>query len=249
MDHSLPISLAAEPVFMLGSFAITNALLTNVILAIILLSMLYLFPQRTSYIPEQLQNFCELVYEQLLNLVESVIDNKKVISDVLPIVATFFVYIVTSNWLGLVPGIGSIGIYEMHDGHNTFIPLLRGSNSDLNQTIVLGFISIFAIQWYGFKYQGLQYFKKFFNLSNPIYTFVGLLELLSEIVKIFSFAFRLYGNIFAGEVLLIVVSGLSPFLAPVPFLGLELFTGLIQALVFTMLTVVFLRTATESHVH
>lgn len=128
-----------------------------------------------------------------------------------------------------------------------FIPLFRGATADLNTTLAIAIIAVVAIQYYGVRSLGLSYFKKFFNFSNPIMFGVGLLDIVSEISRIISFAFRLFGNIFAGEVLLTVIAFLMPLFAPLPFIGLELFVGFIQALVFSMLTAVFLNMATVAH--
>jgi F-type H+-transporting ATPase subunit a len=128
-----------------------------------------------------------------------------------------------------------------------FVPLLRGATADLNTTFALAIIAVWMIQVFGIQSLGLGYFKKFLNFSNPIMFAIGLLEIVSEISRIISFAFRLFGNIFAGEVLLTVIAFLMPLIAPLPFIGLELFVGFIQALVFSMLTAVFLNMATVSH--
>jgi len=134
--------------------------------------------------------------------------------------------------------------------HTEFIPLLRAATADLNGTIALALISMILVQVYGVKYQGAKYFTKFFNFKDgPIFTFVGFIEIVSDLSKIISFAFRLFGNIFAGEVLLAVIAFLVPVLAPIPFLGLEIFVGFVQALVFAMLSLVFINMATESHDH
>lgn len=137
--------------------------------------------------------------------------------------------------------------------HPAATPIFRAATADLNTTLALAIISVFLTQYWGIKYLGLSYFKKFFNFSDgPIFTFVGLLELVSEFAKIISFAFRLFGNIFAGEVLLVVIAALSPKFLPIlplPFYGLEVFVGLIQALVFAMLSLVFINMATTSHDH
>jgi F-type H+-transporting ATPase subunit a len=134
--------------------------------------------------------------------------------------------------------------------HETeFVPLLRGATADLNTTLAIAIIAVFSIQFYGVRSLGIGYFKKFLNFSDPIMFGVGLLEIVSEFSRIVSFAFRLFGNIFAGEVLLTVIAFLMPLFAPLPFLGLELFVGFIQALVFSMLTAVFLNMATVSHEH
>ena len=141
---------------------------------------------------------------------------------------------------------GTIGFFHgeaVPAGRQEFTPLLRAATADLNMTIGLAVISIFAIQYFGFKTLGIHYSGRFLNFSNPIYFFLGFLEIISELSKILSFAFRLFGNIFAGEVLLAVIAFLMPFIVPLPFLALELFVGFIQALVFSMLTAVFLNVA------
>jgi F-type H+-transporting ATPase subunit a len=127
------------------------------------------------------------------------------------------------------------------------VPLFRGANADLNATLALAIISVVATQVYAIRELGLvPHLKKYFSL-HPIFSVVGLLELISEFSKVISFSFRLFGNIFAGEVLLIVIAYLLPFLGPLPFFGLEIFVGLIQGLVFTMLTLVFLVIALAEH--
>jgi len=128
-----------------------------------------------------------------------------------------------------------------------FVPYLRAGTADLNTTLALGLFSQVMAQIIGVKYLGLSYFKKFFNFKDPIMFFVGILELVSEFSKILSYAFRLFGNIFAGEVLLVVISALIPLVVPMPFYGLELFVGFIQALVFALLSLVFFNVATISH--
>jgi F-type H+-transporting ATPase subunit a len=127
------------------------------------------------------------------------------------------------------------------------VPLFRAATADLNTTLALAIFSIVLTQIFGFQHLKLGYLKKFFNFSNPLMTFVGILELVSEFAKIVSFAFRLFGNVFAGEVLLAVMAFLVPVVVPMPFYGLELFVGFIQALVFAMLSLVFFNMATQSH--
>ena len=134
-------------------------------------------------------------------------------------------------------------------GRGGITPLFRPGSADLNFTLALAVISVLMTQIVGFKVLGFRYLKKFFNFSNPINFFVGVLELISEFAKIISFSFRLFGNIFAGEVLLTVILMLVPYFVPIPFYGLELFVAVIQAFVFAMLTLVFIKLATISHDH
>lgn len=131
--------------------------------------------------------------------------------------------------------------------HAVFVPYFRGGTADINMTLALGLISIILTQFFGLWHQKLGYLTKFFNFSNPIMFFVGLLELVSEVAKVISFAFRLFGNIFAGEVLLVVIIHLTKVVIPMPFYGLEIFVGFVQALVFAMLSLVFFNMATLGH--
>jgi len=131
--------------------------------------------------------------------------------------------------------------------HKVFVPYFRAGTADLNMTISLGIIAVVLVQIVGVHYLSIGYFTKYINFSGPIQFFVGLLEIISEVSRIISFAFRLFGNIFAGEVLLLVIGALVPVIAPMPFYGLEIFVGFIQALVFAMLTTVFFNMASLGH--
>ncbi len=127
------------------------------------------------------------------------------------------------------------------------IPVFRAGTADLNTTIALAAISVASTQYFGLKVLGGHYLKKYFDFSSPIKAFVGILELILELAKIMSFSFRLFGNIFAGEVLLAVMMFLVPIIVPMPFYGLELFVGMIQGVVFAMLSLVFFNLATIGH--
>jgi F-type H+-transporting ATPase subunit a len=160
-------------------------------------------------------------------------------------VATIFLFVLVSNWIGLLPGVGSILI---NDGHGHQIPLLRAAAADLNFTLALGVLAVVVVNLIAIVTLGIRsHAGKFFNFSGPINFFVGILELVSEFAKIISFSFRLFGNIFAGEVLLVIVAFLVPYVAPLPFLFLEVFVGFIQAFVFAMLALVFIAVATTEH--
>jgi len=152
--------------------------------------------------------------------------------------------------MGLLPGFGSIGVWQVHHGHEILVPILRSTFADVNMTLALAAISVVACQFFGFAMLGMKgYGGKFFinPFKDPIGSFVGILELMSEVSKMISFTFRLFGNVFAGEVLLLVITFLVPYIAPMPFYGLEIFVGFIQALVFSFLTLVFLKIATTPH--
>ncbi|MCK5472168.1 F0F1 ATP synthase subunit A [Candidatus Gracilibacteria bacterium] len=136
-----------------------------------------------------------------------------------------------------------------HEEPHSFTPIFRPGSADLSFTLALAAVAILMVQFMGVRQLGgWGYFKRFLNFSNPVHFFVGLLEIISEFSKMVSFSFRLFGNIFAGEVLLTVIIALAPFVAPMPFYALEIFVGAVQALVFAMLTLVFFRMATsETH--
>jgi F-type H+-transporting ATPase subunit a len=245
----MEISINAETLFHIGSFPVTNSLLATSLIVIVLAIVSFFGTRNMKSNPKGLQNVLEMVVESIHKLTHNVIDNKKVAKIIFPLIATFFIFIIINNWAGLLPGFGSIGIYEMKEGHEVFVPFLRSANADLNTTIMLSLLSVIVIQIIGIAVIGpMNYSKKFFNFSSPILFFVGILELISEFIKVISFSFRLFGNVFAGEVLLIVITMLVPYILPIPFYGLELFVGFIQALVFTMLTLVFIKMATiEAH--
>lgn len=319
---ALHISLAAEPVAHIANFAITNALLTTWILMAVIAVTLAAGTRNLQLVPRgAFQNILEMLVDGLYGLTQSVAGHKA--PRFFTIVFSFFLFIVLSNWSGLLPGVGTIGLEEpaaesshaesntqapgttqqevfpaiVEDGQNvetasaqdthapadapdapiapelhldntavtepspstdhaeptaehgpTFIPLLRAPTADLNFTIALALISVITIHTVGFRSLGFAgHLSKYFDFSSPINFYVGILELIGEFSKIISFAFRLFGNIFAGEVLLVVIASLIPFIAPLPFLFLEIFVGFIQGLVFAILTLVFLTMASTSH--
>ena len=246
------ISIAAEPLWWIGSFPITNAFLVTLLVSVVVIvASLVLRMGRLRAVPTGFQNTAEAFVESFRNLIQSVTDDSRLTTRLFPIIATFFIFILLSNWSGLIPGFGTIGIRE-HSG--ALIPLGRAGTADLNTTIALSLISVFAVQFLGISVLGLRgYAKKFFvsPLHKPyvLGTIVGLFELMGEVTKLISFSFRLFGNIFAGEVLLIVIGNLVPYILPLPFLALEVFAGLVQAGVFSVLTLVFLKMATVPAEH
>ncbi|MBI5356181.1 F0F1 ATP synthase subunit A [Candidatus Collierbacteria bacterium] len=246
MSSALHISIAAEPLFNLGPLAATNSLLTSW-LVVLSLSLLAIYVGKNlRKIPSYLQILIEIPVSGIYDLANNITGTRAKVF--FPFVFTAFIYIIFSNWAGLIPGVGTIFLKIGEHGVEK-APLLRAPTADINTTLALALLSVGLVQYYGLKTLKMEYVKKFFNFKNPILTFVGILELVSEISKIISFAFRLFGNIFAGEVLLVVTSFLVPFLVPAPFYGLELFVGFIQALVFSMLTLVFLNLATTHAEH
>lgn len=241
------ISLTAEKLFSIGGLSITNSLLTTWIVMVILVIFSIICTRKLSLVPGNAQQLAEIVVDGIYNLFSTILhENTK---RFFPLIGTYFLFIIMLNWSGLLPGVGTVGINKLLEGHEVFVPLFRSGTADLNTTLALALIAMLVIQVAGLKTLGAAYLKKFLNFTNPIYFFVGVLDIISELSRVISFAFRLFGNIFAGEVLLTVIAFLMPVFAPLPFLGLELFVGFIQALVFSMLTAVFLSLATSKTTH
>jgi F-type H+-transporting ATPase subunit a len=280
------VSLAAEPVFHIGSFAISNSLFTTWLVMILLIVLALLatrhIPKDMSkasnadLVPSGLQNVFEMVIEALYNLTRSVAGSWT--PKLFPVIGTIFIFVLLSNYTGLIPFVGTVGWLEhpvAGEGSTGYVangavltatpaapgqgyvvvPWLRAPSADLNFTLALAVVTVVLTQYYGVRAQRGAYFKKFFDTSGfkqgvlmgIIGLFVSILEIISELSRLLSFSFRLFGNIFAGEVLLLVMAFLIPYIASLPFYGLELFVGFIQAAVFMMLAVVFISMATEGH--
>lgn len=241
------ISIKAEKIFELMGLGVTNSMIASFIVFLLTIFVALYYKNQSTL--KRKSNFYYLIkffVKSIYDLFHSVLGEK---TDVFfPLLFAFFFYILLENWFGLLPGVGSLLIKVKEGREYVLVPLLRANTADLNTTMALAIISVFSIQFFSIKYLGIKkYLHKFFNFSDPIMFFVGILDILSEFSKILSFAFRLFGNIFAGEVLLIIIAFLIPVLASFPFVAMEIFVGLIQALVFSMLTAVFLSNAIVEH--
>jgi F-type H+-transporting ATPase subunit a len=300
MAAGLHVSISAETILNFFGLEISNSIFTSLIVSFLLVGFAVYFRSQFRHTdkPSALQNFVEMIVEALYNFVHSITENHQKSALFFPIIATFFIFIVLNNYLGLFPGVGYVMVQEQHISQSDLstqamastapaetmaevtedaeekhaaeavnasathdeaatsgeasavhkaVPLLRAATADLNTTLALAIISVVLTQVFGVSHLGLAYFKKFFDFSSPISFFVGILELVLEIAKIVSFAFRLFGNIFAGEVLLAVMLYLVGVLVPAPFYALEIFVGFIQGLVFSMLSLLFFNLATKGH--
>lgn len=235
------VSFAAEPIVRLGFFSVTNAFLDTLLVDALIIGLIVAVNRKMSKIPGFLQNMIEIMIQGFYSLAESVAGARA--SKIFPYFTTFFLFILIANWTGLIPGITAIGIYEDHK----LVPFLRAATSDFNVTLALALVSAVATHAMSISTIGIKdYLARYFSL-NPIYLFVGFLEIVSEVTKVVSLSFRLFGNIFAGEIVLGTVSTIFAFLFPLPFLMLEVIVGLIQALVFGMLTMAFMAILTTPH--
>jgi len=253
------VQLPSEGVFHISAFTVTNTLIAGWLTIIVLGSLFYAATRKMKLIPDKLQNLAELVVETLLNFVKGVAGENNA-RTLFPLVATIFLYVWTNALLALIPIFGTIGIIE-HNG--TFVPLLRAANTDINLPLSIALISFVSVEFWGLRSLGFfHYINGFFNFGQLrdgfkslfkgkikpavsgimfgfINLFIGGLEILSHFIRIISFTFRLFGNMTAGEILLLVVSFLIPLVASIPFYGLELLVGVLQALIFAGLTLVF----------
>jgi len=261
-------TLFAEPIFKIKDFAVTNSLLNTWLVVFIIVILSLFIKLKIKLIPRGLQNIFEMVVEGFLDMFDSVTGSRKKSLVFFPFVFSFFILILISNWLGLFPGVGSVGSIVSEHGHKVFIPYFRGGTADLNTTLALAIIGVVASHIFGVISIGAwKYLNKFINIKvfleipkkirkdptvllvNPIKALVGLVEIIGEMAKIASLSFRLFGNIFAGEVLLAAMSAFLAFGLPIPFMFLEVLVGLIQALIFAMLILAYLTMSTTAEEH
>ncbi|MCX6763120.1 MAG: F0F1 ATP synthase subunit A [Candidatus Moranbacteria bacterium] len=261
-------TLFAEPIFNIGNFTVTNSLLNSWVTVLILIIFFVALSKKVQRIPKGIQNIFEIILEEALKLADSITGSRRKSEKFLPISLALFLFILVNNWLGLFPGIGTIGFVEAEGAHRVFIPLFRGATADLNTTLALALFAVVASHIMGTILVGSwKHFNKFINLKaiaeipgkirqdytvvlvNPIKAFVGVVEIVGEVAKVASLSFRLFGNIFAGEVLLASMMALFAFILPLPFMFLELIVGLIQALIFALLTMVFMTIAGTADEH
>ncbi|MBX4204643.1 MAG: F0F1 ATP synthase subunit A [Candidatus Doudnabacteria bacterium] len=259
MIFTLP-PLVAEPILHIGAFPVTNAYINSCLAVVFFLIAGYVLRNKTALRPGRIQNFAESILEFILKYVDQVTRDRKKSMQFLPIVGGLFLFILISNWMGLIPGTGSIGRWLIVEGRQELVPLFRPANSDLNMTLAMAVFAVITSHILGVAAIGFyKYFNKFIKINDLIHSVrkggmsifvavvefvVGLIEVSSEVAKMVSLSLRLFGNIFAGEVLLTVLASLIAYVVPLPFMLLEILVGLIQAVVFAMLTLVYLTIAT-----
>jgi F-type H+-transporting ATPase subunit a len=238
------ISLKAQQLFTIGSFPITNGLVLTLIVSFLLIVFSLYFRAKIKMVPGKLQSVVEMGAEALLNLMDSTLGSMEAAEKYFPLIATIFLFIWLSNLLGIFPGVGSL-TFRSAGGE---LPLLRSPAADLNFTLAFAVISVIVTNIIGMASVGIfKHLGKYLNFKGPIDFFIGILEMISEFAKIISLSFRLFGNVFAGEVLMIIISYLAAYIIPLPFLFLELFVGLIQAFIFATITLVSISLHTSVH--
>ena len=264
------VELAPEVLWSPAGIPITNTMLASWLTIVVLGVLCYFATRKMKLVPSGLQNVVEAAVETLINFTENVA-GKEYGRKFFPVVATIFIFVLANAWLALVPGFMSIGFWHGHGEEQVLVPLLRGANTDVNVPLALALVSFVFVEYWGIRSQSFKrYARKFVNVNQLfsgvgqlargrvrsgmgaigtgiIDAFVGMVELTSEIVRIVSFTFRLFGNMTAGEILLFSIMFLIPWMAAIPFYGLEVFIGFVQALIFCGLTLEFLLISVTPH--
>ena len=248
-NASLHVSVKADEIFTIFGFPVTNSHMLGVVGLVVL--MWLMFRTRAAALgkkkPTFMTRLMNWTFDGLYKTVGQVIPDQKWARRVAPLCITIFFFIVAQYWLGLLPVVGPITIGEHHT------PLFRGGVADLNMTFGLAIVTIVAVQVYAFKYLGFKgnMGRYFVNpLKDPIMSFVGILELVAEFSRMLGLSFRLFGNVFAGEILLAVIAYMAKLASPAalqPFYLFELFIGGIQAYIFFMLSTVFISLGLAHH--
>jgi len=259
------ITLFAEPIGNFHGLTITNSLLTSWAAVIIIIIISLVLRSQLKTVPNKLQNIFEIVVEGALDICDQVTSNRALSMQIFPIAISVFFFILLNNWLGLLP-IGGLGILEKTPEGLSFVPFLRGGTADVNTTIALAIMAVVGANLFGIFSIGIwKTFNKYVNLKAlgeiftkirkeptviivaPITFFVGIIEIIGEFAKVASLSFRLFGNVFAGEVLLASMAALVAYIVPIPFLFLEILVVVIQALIFSMLFVVYFTIGATDH--
>ncbi len=240
------ISVKLDP-YIVGEFfgiSITATMLTTWLAMVILIVLAVTVGRNLKKVPGKLQLIFETVVGGIYQYVEDTLESKDLARKYFPILITMFLFLLVMNWVGLLPGVTTIGLFDGHGDGSHFTPFFYPPATDLNVAIAFALIAMFTIEFAGIAALGVwKYGGKFINFSSPLNFLVGIIELISEIGRLVSFSFRLFGNIFAGKTLLVVATFFVPFVLPVPILAYEVFVGFIQAGVFFFLTLVFIKLA------
>jgi F-type H+-transporting ATPase subunit a len=248
--EGISIHLSAPVLGHFFGIPITSTLIMvwTVMIAIVVF-LAYMRP-RFALIPGKVQSSLEVLIGGAYDYMAQALESRELARKFFPLIMSIFIFILALNWAGLLPGVTSIGIYGDYHGKEGLVPFWYPANTDLNVTIALALVAFLAIEIAGIAALGLwKYGGKFINFSSPLNFLIGIIELFSELARLVSFSFRLFGNIFAGKTLLVIAIFFVPFVLPVPLLAFELFVGLIQAFIFAVLTLFFIKLAIAEPEH
>ncbi|MFZ3011821.1 MAG: FoF1 ATP synthase subunit a [Minisyncoccia bacterium] len=261
------VTIFAEPIKHFENFTITNALFSSWFAVLIIIVISVILRSKLREIPRGIQNLFEVIVEGALSMCDQVTNDRALSLKIFPFAISVFFFILLNNWLGIMP-LGGFGLIEEGEHGLAFIPIFRGGTADINMTLALAVMAVIGANLFGvFSLGAWKTFNKYVNLKAlgqigkkirkdptiilvaPITFFVGLFEIIGEVAKIASLSFRLFGNVFAGEVLLASIAALVAYIVPIPFLFLEIFVGVIQAFIFSILLVVYFTIGASDHDH
>lgn len=245
-ETGLHIALAPEPIAEIAGFPITPSILTSWIVTMVVLIGAYFIGRNLKMIPGKGQVVVETFVSGVLGYMKDALEDAKLAERYFPLIASIFVFVLFMNLVGFLPIMETVG-YTDHEGH--FHPFFYPVNADLNTPLALAIISFLVIEIAGILHLGfLKYASKFVNLSSPMNFFVGILEIIGNLARLVSLSFRLFGNILAGHLLIVVLMFFAAYLLPLPFLFFEVFVAFIQAAIFSLLTLFFIKlSVTEPH--
>lgn len=242
--EGIHIALKAETLWTLFGFPVTNAVVTALTVSLLVAGSAIAAGRRLRLVPGRLQALWEMAVGDVYAYVAEVLESERLARRYFPLIASIFIFVLFGNLLHFLPGFGSIGFFAIEGEHTVFTPLLRSIATDLNFTLALALVAFIVIEFAGIAALGaLNYASKFVNLKSPLGFAIGIIDLFSELARLFSFSFRLFGNIFAGEVMLGLLVALVPLVLPVPLMAFELAVGVIQAAIFALLTLFFIKIA------
>ena len=250
----LHVSISAEPLFTIGPLTVTNSMIGAVLASVILLFVAWLFLRSPELIPGRVQSLIEWPIEWITGIVEGSTSRWK---GYVALVIGLFLMILVANWIGLLPGVGTVGIVEHQGEEEVFVPLVRAAGADLNFTLGLAIVTFAVFVWWGIRINGVGgYLLELVGEPRYMAPLMFPIHLISELSRLVSLSMRLFGNVFAGEVLIGTMFALTTaavfvlplaFFVPAVFLGLELLFGAVQALVFALLTMTYITMAIAEH--
>jgi F-type H+-transporting ATPase subunit a len=253
-ESLIHVVIRAEPLFDIFGFEVTNSMVGAVLASLILLAGTWYVTRRATIVPGRLQSVLELPVEYLADIVSGSTSRWR---SYVGLVIGLFLMILVANWLGLLPGVGTIGVVHHEGEHETLVPLVRPASADLNFTLGLAIITFVTFVAWAIRLHGpIGYLKELAGEPRYLFFLMFPIHLISELSRLVSLSMRLFGNIFAGEVLLTAMLALTTaavfvlplaFFVPAVFLGLEVLVGLVQALVFALLTMTYITMAIAEH--
>jgi F-type H+-transporting ATPase subunit a len=239
------VSIKAEPLFHIGPFEFTNSMVGALLASIVLLVAAWYFTRRAALVPARMQSLIELPVEWMTGIVAGSSTRWK---GYVALILSFFLMILVANWIGLLPGVGTVGINHVEEGHTTLIPFIRPASADLNFTLGLAIVAFLVFVWWGIRINGVGgYLKELVGEPRYMAPLMFPIHLISELSRLISLSMRLFGNVFAGEVLLATMVALAPIVVPAVFLGLEAVFGFVQALVFSLLAMTYITLSIAEH--